>query len=289
MSVLEDIFSGKMWRPVNGFEFKHSWGEVTPRSGMFVAAEGAVVVLPARHMVERVDEINDELVKYKWVLLIVAGDEESLFPVERIKHRNMKVWIMTPLKGTNDTLGRPFINGYSGGTPEWLVKYGKEARERSLPWFFAGQCTHPRRHQCADQLQRMSEHGGVLHRSQKFTEGVERELYFKYLASCKIAPCPSGPATPDTFRLYEALEAGCLPLVDAQTSRPGYPDGYWELVFQNPPFTQVSDWSQLPEIMEKELAVWSEKSSRIAAWWMGIKRKMAYDMRDDINELRSQI
>ena len=29
-----------------------------------------------------------------------------------------------------------------------------------------------------------------------------------------MIPCPSGPATPDSFRLWEALEAGCVPIAD---------------------------------------------------------------------------
>ena len=36
-----------------------------------------------------------------------------------------------------------------------------------------------------------------------------------------FVPCPRGNSSPDTFRLYEALEAGSIPIVER--------DEYWDL------------------------------------------------------------
>ena len=44
------------------------------------------------------------------------------------------------------------------------------------------------------------------------------------MTAARSPQCPSGYATPDSFRLYEALEAGCVPLAD-MTAPGTYPAG----------------------------------------------------------------
>ena len=34
------------------------------------------------------------------------------------------------------------------------------------------------------------------------------------LSSTKFIPCPNGFFHPETYRLYEALECGCIPIVE---------------------------------------------------------------------------
>ena len=50
-----------------------------------------------------------------------------------------------------------------------------------------------------------------------FAQGIDQSEYLDEMAVAKVAPCPPGPNTPDTFRLYEALEAGCVPVVEPDT------------------------------------------------------------------------
>ena len=36
----------------------------------------------------------------------------------------------------------------------------------------------------------------------------------KILVSTEFIPCPNGFFHPETYRLYEALESGCIPIVE---------------------------------------------------------------------------
>jgi hypothetical protein len=51
---------------------------------------------------------------------------------------------------------------------------------------------------------------------------LNKEAYLKLLSESIFAPCPAGN-NPETFRLYEALECGTIPLVVGQNPCPGIP------------------------------------------------------------------
>jgi len=91
---------------------------------------------------------------------------------------------------------------------------------------------------------------GELYASAGFTEGLVPEVYFEKLASAKAAFASSGPETPDTFRLFEALEAGCVPLADCRVQagkdNTDLGDDYWTWFFgEEPPFPVLTDYDQL--------------------------------------------
>jgi hypothetical protein len=43
-----------------------------------------------------------------------------------------------------------------------------------------------------------------------FNRGISRNAYSDIMRNSKIAICPTGTASPETFRLYEAVSAGCI-------------------------------------------------------------------------------
>ena len=103
-----------------------------------------------------------------------------------------------------------------------------------------------RREECVSQLRHLQ--NGRLLETQQFYSGMEHKEYFVTLGQAKVIPCPSGPVCSDTFRLAEALEAGCIPIID---ERPGWKDnhprGFWNMVFpQGFPFPLLQNWNELP-------------------------------------------
>ncbi len=273
--MLEDLFSKKMWDPVNGHSFIHRIGfQELPRE-----SDGAVVIIPGRFQAEHIDKLNADLATLRWALVIIVGDEESVFPSERIRHPNKKLWIQTPIPGRHDFADRFLIVGYPTDAPKMI---GLNREGKLIDWFFSGQVTHERRRECTVQLQRIP--GGYLNSTEGFTKGLDREKFYQLLSQAKIAPCPSGPQTPDTFRFAEALEAGCIPVADGLA--PAFPARYWQYLFQEQIlFPVVEDWGTLPELFERLLSQWPGNANSIFAWWQGKKREMAYNLRDDINFL----
>lgn len=241
--------------------------------------EGAIVVLPARHCAEQVDYLNAELSKLPWVVLVLTGDEDMVFPIELIQHPRIRVWVQTP-HPVRHAGYRALPNGY----PTPLREHSEWSGERYYDWSFAGQVTHPTRVACVWALRQMP--NGLLHETQGFAQGMEPEAYYDVMRVSRVVPCPSGPCTPDSFRLSEALELGCVPIVDeVPGNRPGYPRGYWDVVMPGHPFPVIEDWAQLPQVMEQVLSNWTEKSTECMAWWQNYKRALANNLMEDVKWL----
>ncbi len=244
---------------------------------------GAVVIINGRTHVEDTDKINSDIQKLTWCLFIITGDEESTFEWRRVKHPSMKVWVMSPRMNQHDDVSFHLPNGYRPNTMEILKKAGEQ--ERSIDFFFAGQVTHERRRQCMKAAQSIQGYIGQLYGTDGFGKGLDYETYLLKMARSKIVLCPSGPETPDSFRLYEALEAGCLPIVDAFSSNHQSP-GYWKYLFGDDiPFPIVSYWDKLPELLPELLKGYPANANRCFAWWQQKKRSLRFKLEDDIKEL----
>lgn len=272
--ILEGLIHHKIWKTSGGPSFSN-YEEVSEEF------DGAVVIVPGTQNVEYISNINSELSKLNWVLLIVTGDEDSIFPVENISHPNMKLWLMTPKQGA--VADRYLGSGFPPGMEETLKVQGPE---KPLDWYFSGQVTHPRRTQCIEALKPFS--NGELLATGGFTQGLEQKEYWKKLGQAKIAPCPGGPATPDSFRLFESLEAGCIPIADLSYGRGSHPE-YWKLVFGEVFFPTIENWYSLPEVVPSLLSGWPDNANRISASWQKYKRDLAYALDDDIRELSGKM
>lgn len=278
--IIEATFSNCYWRPVSAHSFTH-----LEQPDTFPLVDGAIIVLPARHHAtpEYVRLLNRDLLKLSWAIVMLLGDEESVFAADDISHLNCREWIMMRRPDRVRATNRPLLNGPA---PHIHLLDNAPCPDKSLDWFLAGQITHDRRLACVEALSNIP--NGRLVMSQGFTLGISPAEYVHDLAMAKIAPCPSGPRAPDSFRFSEALEAGCVPIADAHAPIP-YPDGYWQSVLgDNLPFPVIEQWSQLPAIMERELSDWPRNANRCSAFWMQHKRDMAYNLQRDIADLSGQ-
>lgn len=280
-AMLESIFSRELYRPAAGHEFVHHDGFASVGEEI----DGAIIIIPARYHAGDVDAINADIAKLKWCLIILVGDEEAVFPSEKLEHPNMIIYVMTPHIGKHEKADRFIVNGWPTGTREILRQYADESNERPLTWFFAGQNTHKRRKACVAQLQRME--NGKLIETPGFTQGVPHDEYFKYMASAKIVPCPSGAVIPDSFRMYEALEAGALPIADG-LSPSGKSKGYWNFLLDEEelPFPVLEDWHELPGTVAYFFDTFPKSQNKAYAWWQMFKRNMVYNLEDDLHHLR---
>ncbi len=276
-----ELVTDRRWgTPPDPLDYSHHLGFEQLPAG----ADGAVVIIGAQHHYEPqyVERLNADLARLRWVVLVLAGDEHSLFPWQDVQHPNMALWIMTPRPQLHADSGAFFIGeGYHAETPGVLAgvrKYGL-VQERTLDWSFAGQVTHARRLAMTNKLRSMPR--GHLKETAGFLQGDPHRVYLARLAASKVAPCPSGPGTPDSFRFYEALEAGCVPLADACTPE-GWP-GYWQFVYgPNLPFPLVEDWNDLPAIMDDVLADWPRMAKDCGDWWNEQKARIVQRLDDDV-------
>lgn len=292
---LEGLLDGSVWRVPGMPQFQHfvTDGEDGWPTDLELAANfGAIVIVPARHHADQIEWLNTKLALFPSVIVILTGDEEHVFPVVELNHPRMEVWVMTPDPAKHRAFKRRFGTMWPPFTPRYLSsdKARALAWERGLDVYFSGQNTHARRHQCVGGLHaaitaRGSGHGWIVNPTPGFTQGDSNQTYTELLAAAKIAPCPSGPVSVDTFRVWEALEAGCIPLADRRTPDD---DGsqFWPLVLgEEPPFPVIQDWGTIGTEIDALLAEWPANANRIFAWWQGHRRKMAYDLAEDIDQV----
>lgn len=94
-----------------------------------------------------------------------------------------------------------------------------------------------------------------------FGSGLNRDEYNKVLYNSKIVICPYGAVTPETFRHYEAMRAGCVIITLKM------PEVF---PFQNAPIIQLNNWDELVPTIKSLLEDQSKLENFHAAtldWW----------------------
>ena len=84
-------------------------------------------------------------------------------------------------------------------------------------------------------------------------------------SSTQFIPCPNGFYHPETYRLYEALQCGCIPIVESAYN-------YYDRLFPENPFIKIKKWSEAKPIVNG----WSEtqiqkKQNECINWWRNYK------------------
>lgn len=283
MTMLGDMLDGKFARDPNGFVYE----ETEDDDWM---ADGGVIVFPGRAQVNFFEKLQRYITGMKWVVLMVTGDEESVFPFENLVHKKIHIYVMSPRRGERFE-GTSFLGtGYSPA----VRALPTEMPERTQDFFFAGQITHERRTEMAESIVSMIEDcpelEGVYVPTESFTAGLSPADYILNMAHSKVAYCPSGPETPDSFRLFEALESGCVPIVDTrvQSSKDNseFGDDYWEFFFgEIVPFPVIREYDNLRPYTKEVLDNWDELSVKVGQWWNRKKYEMAVKLSDVVADL----
>lgn len=275
--IIQALFDGELWPHPWIFEEHRNVSWIEP-------GDTAVVVLPARHHAGDGDVawLNAELRKLRAAVLILVGDEEAVFPWREIIQDNVKFWVMIPDPVKHSDMRNWaffFGDGWKRDTPGLLRG---ELPEKRTAWSFSGQVVDNARRKAAVAGLQLAERRvkGELMQTEGFTQGMARELFLKQLARTKVAPCPAGPMTPDTFRLYEALEAGCFPIADARSA--AGVTNYWEMVYGSTPFPILDDWGTVGGHIEQAVKAWPAVANRASAWWIARKREMEHRLTTDL-------
>lgn len=266
-NILDRLFTNTLYP--TGFNFRTVEGYPTN-------VDGCVLVIPGRYWHERCYSISEAVAKFEWVLAIRTGDEEDLLDPYQVYHPNIRWWVQTPHPG-GDYDGRVFGVGFPPHFNEL------RDRPREFEVVLSAQNTHPQRQQCFDALDELDV-GKRVEKTEGFTQGLRPADYADLMCSGRVAPCPSGPVTADSFRLYEALEAHCVPIAD-DVSPKWDRQGFWRTVFPDAPFPILDSYEQLPGYIHDQLELWPANANHITVWWMRQKRAMSRWLREDLEAL----
>jgi hypothetical protein len=172
-----------------------------------------------------------------------------------------------------------------GVTAEPRPEASRPASERPYLWSFAGQLKSTRFKMLA-ALRQAGE--GAEHITGTFDEAVEPiagDAYLRLLADSVFVPCPMGNVHLESFRAYEAIELGAIPVVE----RRPWLDYHRELLGDHP-LPTVRSWSEAPALIGRLRAdpvALDELQGKIVAWWTARKRVLAAGCRSDVERAAS--
>jgi hypothetical protein len=216
--------------------------EIEPNPTKIKTNENTVLI--CNHAVPYRCVLNELRSKGKQYVIVLLSDENLMDPCEWL-HDPQCLGLMRnyvhPGQLTNPKV-KIFGLGYKRGFCEHLS--GDQTRD--LQWSFAG-TPHGERKQMLDMFADIKPNKSHVCSGFNANDGLDTAEYVKLLESSKYALCPPGQDSMDSFRIYEALEAGCVPVTLNNSLQFILRPSYWHAVFygeQKMPFVS-EDWWEL--------------------------------------------
>jgi hypothetical protein len=237
---------------------------------------GGVAVVHGEIALEKAPDIPDGTV------IIHGGDESRAWVPPPLV--NGRWWGQHAMPRHNFQPSRTVVPAYPPDTRELMRGVARlPLAERAL-WGFAGQAANPSRRSLLAAVEGRVD--GLLAVSGGFSQGMPREEYVRFMCDVAIVPSPAGGVDPEGFRLYEGLEAGCLPV--SQRTMPDWDDpiDWWRWTLGEPaPWPVVDRWAEFPVLLDSYAlhpAILQRDANVAGAWWQGYKRRWAWNLADDV-------
>jgi hypothetical protein len=154
---------------------------------------------------------------------------------------------------------------------------------KDLVWCFAGQVKSNRKKMLAE-FARLTPCHAHLTGQWNDPKGLDVEDMRRLFARSIFVPCPVGYQNPDSFRVLECLEFGCIPVVLSFLG-----EDYFRFVYGDHPFVIASTWAKATAEIRGLLADPASLRARQRAlvdWYARYKRDLALDVRDILSGAR---
>jgi hypothetical protein len=205
--------------------------------------------------------------KVSKVYLIHLGDEGASENTDLIYSLCEHVWRTFALPKFGQIKNITCIPiGYKCGLHKKNISFEK----KKYIWSFMGTIHGSSRF---DLLQK---HKKIKPNFQKLTSGfatndsLEAKEYYEQLNNSIFTLVPNGYYHPETYRLYEALECGSIPIVEN-------PFNFFDFFLKDSPIPKIKNWSESLKIMEdliKDEGSILKLSTDINLWWIEYKKNL---------------
>tara|TARA_B100000029_G_scaffold507589_1_gene592541 strand:- start:336 stop:1226 length:891 start_codon:yes stop_codon:yes gene_type:complete len=152
----------------------------------------------------------------------------------------------------------------------------KNQNNRKYKWAFTGTPHKSSRQDLLFQFSNIKPF--FCHKTEKFDrKNISVDEMNDVLSSTEFIPCPYGFFHPETYRVFEALECGCIPIVESAYN-------YYDRLFPNNPFIKVKMWKEAKTILEtwKKDSI-KKKSDECIYWWSKQKNDLQDFIKNKIN------
>ena len=153
---------------------------------------------------------------------------------------------------------------------------------RDFIWCFAGQVKSHRARMLA-AFQGLGPHFVHITKTWADPNGLDVDQMKRIYSSSMFALCPFGNRNPDSFRIMEALEWGCIPV----TLKFLGGEDYFRYIYGDHPFIVAKSWKDACGLVEELLRDPDELSRRQHAamqWYQNFKA----DLAEDVSQILSQ-
>ena len=192
-------------------------------------------------------------------LLFHLGDESGAYDLSQVYKNFNYIWrTFCSNKYFKNNQIKCIPIGYKSG----LVNKHKD--KRKYKWSFTGTPHKSSRHDLLFQFSDIKPF--FCHKTEKFDEKIiSVDEMSEVLSSTEFIPCPNGFFHPETYRLYEALECGCVPIVENAYK-------YYDRLFPDNPFIKIDKWADAKPIIKG----WGDdqiqnKQKECKNWWNSYK------------------
>ena len=206
------------------------------------------------------------------IFLIHLGDETGVYNLSLIYNKFNYVWrTFCSNKYFNNKKVSCLPLGYKSGTI-----FKKDVVERKYKWAFIGTPHKSSRHDLLFQLSDIEP--SFSHKTKKFNKQIINvSKMSEILTSTEFIPCPNGFFHPETYRLYEALECECIPIVENAYK-------YYDRLFPDNPFMKVDRWIEAKLVIRE----WGnnqtkQKREECRMWWSQYKKQLQEFITNKIN------
>jgi len=156
--------------------------------------------------------------------------------------------------------------------------------KRPFPWAFMGTLWGGGSRRLATAVFLRGLPQGFFHGGRHFGVGLPVDRYRDVLAQSCFALCPEGDRHLDTFRLYESLQMGCIPLLVDVRSEAG------PLLGPSCPLPLFSCWQQAlayaQELLAQSAAL-DAVQQRLQAWWRQRCDQLKAEWRSSLDQVIS--
>ena len=213
-----------------------------------------------------VEEKNELYIKLNAIcskiFLFHLGDESGSYDLSSVYNNCNYVW-------RSFCSSRYFENekvkcipiGYKSGI------VNKQKNNRKYKWAFTGTPHKSSRHDLLFQFSDVKPF--FCHKTEKFNvKIISVDEMSEVLSSTEFMPCPNGFFHPETYRLYEALECECIPIVENAYH-------YYDRLFPSNPFIKINKWADAkPMLKAWEANQIKNKREECKIWWTNYKNKL---------------
>jgi hypothetical protein len=104
----------------------------------------------------------------------------------------------------------------------------------------------------------------------------DRVGFQRLLSDTIFSPCPMGNVILETFRVYESLEMGCIPIVERRRRM-----AYYDRLMPGHPLPTFASWPEAGEfvkMMSNDKSKLIATQHAIAEWWYSYKAQLRSDV-----------